>query len=202
LASLPAEFRKTQPELQYQQQIRLTGGQASVFIGDSVAGVSLLAPYPGWADFRPRIDAFLDVLKASRLVKLPERISLKFVNLLTDLPQSQLDSLNVSLKVAGQPMPETGFQTRFELNDAPFRRIIEIAAGATLSPKLGRNGKKFGLILSIDCIRSLEDVDFWTQAPDLIETLHTDLRTMFFRLVSSGTVATLGPVYAGTTNAQ
>jgi uncharacterized protein (TIGR04255 family) len=195
LASLPLAFRQSRPELKYQQQIRLSGGQASVFIGDCAAGVSVLAPYPGWTKFRPRIDGLLDVLQNSQLVKKPERISLKFVNLLTDTPSRRLDALDLSIRIAGQVPPEQGFQLRAELNQKPYVRIVEVAPDARIGELEKGATTKRGLLLSIDCIHELPDLDLWANKDQLIESLHADLRSLFFTLITKETVDRLGPLY-------
>jgi len=199
LASLPPEIRTAEPALRYQQQIRLSGRQGSVFFGDCVAGVSLLAPYPGWEAFRPRVNAFLDVLQSSKLVRAPERLSIKFVNLLTDTPSRTLDSLNVEIRLGGEPSADSGLHLRAELNQPPYRSIVEIAPEVIV--KLGGNrGSKSGLLLSIDCIRIVTEPDFWAETDNLIEGLHRELRNVFFKLLTDDSIARLGPIYQDTTS--
>jgi uncharacterized protein (TIGR04255 family) len=198
LASLPAQFRASDPNLRYQQQIRLTGKSSSIFVGDQVAGISVMAPYPGWDHFWPRIEQLIGVLRKSNLVARTERASLKSVNLLPSSPgQNPLTTLNLSVQLAGHDVPHMGFALRTELNDERFLRIVEIAGQATLN--LPGMASRAGTLLSIDCIRSIPDERaFWDSAPKFVGEIHVELRELFFRLISEETLQSFKPIYQDT----
>lgn len=195
LASLPIEFRRSQPELKYAQQVRLTGEDGySLFVGDCVAGASTVAPYPGWDRFRDRILPFVAVLRESNLLRFVERISFKYVNLLSLPAGRQLEALDMSVMIDGRPSPETGFVFRVELNGEGFTRIIEVGPNSGLKARDGST--KEGMVLALDAIKLLPDrsrVDALT--PELVESVHLEAKKMFFRMITLETLESLGPVY-------
>ncbi|HET7603482.1 MAG TPA: TIGR04255 family protein, partial [Gemmatimonadales bacterium] len=160
LASLPLPIRKAEPNLRYQQQIRLIGESLAIFIGDCVAGVSILAPYQGWAEFEPRILEFLQTLHASGLASKVERASMKAVNLIPAADQSGLDMLNVHVEIAGAPPPGVGFRLRAELADGRMIQILEISPSAQLTSPNGRAGS--GVLIAVDSILSIDGEEFWS----------------------------------------
>jgi len=173
---------------------RLGVPEAHVSVADGAVRLRVGAPYLGWASHRERIDALLDALEREKLAGTVERISLKFVNLLEDLPPRQLDALRVELRVNGDPVPEFGLQLRMELSDERFVRIIEIQPGAMEGPVVAP-GDAGGLLLSLECRRDIAGGDFWSQRADLLENLQFESRALFFRLVTRATIEKFGPIY-------
>ncbi len=195
VSAAPAQFRKTQEEMRYQPRIRQFSPLAAVMVGDQAVWLRLVAPYPGWDEVRDRIEALTDALRASKMVGAVERISLKFVNVLREMPERQLEGLRVDVRMNGEPVPERGMHLRVELNDETYSRVVEIQPnpmGAFIDPDPDVNG----LTLSIECRRQLGiDDDFWRDRDDMIENLHFELRALFFRLLRTSAVEKLGPIY-------
>jgi uncharacterized protein (TIGR04255 family) len=193
-ASHPDWSRAAQPDLRYQPKLLLTGDGAFVLVGDAAVTLRLVGPYPGWDAVRARIGALLDVLQASKLLGPIERISLKFVNILRDPPARQLDALRIDFSVNGDAVPETGLHVRMELSDERYERIVDLQPGRT-GPVIEAHRDAHGLLLALECRRSLAGEDFWSQRTDLLENLHFELRALFFRLLTRAAVEKLGPIY-------
>ncbi len=193
IASIPRELRDSNPSLRYQFHYRMAGDSAAVSVGDRSAGVSVFPPYQGWEFFRPRIDAFVDVLKASALVKRLERFSLKFTNVLDMHAERQLSLLNLDVSVGGVAAKDRGFHLRTELNDAKLLRIVEITPEATVTLVSGATWN--GLLVSIDCIKQSESGDLQELTPAAIENVHEEVKQMFFGLITPKTLAALSPAY-------
>ena len=195
IAGGPPRFRRRRRADRYQPRVQLTGPQAAIFVGDSMAALRLYGPYPGWDALRARINSLLDVLQESRLAIAVERISLRFVNVLREHPERQLDALNVRIELAGEAAPERGFHLRAELNDEVYERVIEIQPGATGPAHEVDRRETHGLMLELDCRRRFATDDFWPQRSTLIEDLHFEMRALFFRLLTPESIAQLGPIY-------
>jgi uncharacterized protein (TIGR04255 family) len=195
LASLPPALRAQTPELRYTQQIRLLSEDVfSLFVGDCVVGVSAVEPYPGWEAFRPRILEVATVLRESGMIKVVERISFKYVNILPLAKGEQLRGLNVSVTVSGDPVPEEGFRMRTEHNDRKYTRIIEIVTNASVERRSGERSE--GLLVSQDAITPLPAASGADNLrSDLVEAVHEEAKGMFFRLITPETLTSLGPEY-------
>jgi uncharacterized protein (TIGR04255 family) len=195
LSTAPAQFRKTQEETRYQPRIRQFGPLAAFMVGDQAVWLRLVAPYPGWDEVRDRIEQLTDVLKKSKMVGAVERISLKFVNVLRELPDRQLEGLRVDVRVNGEHAPEAGMHLRMEFNDETYSRVVELQPNPT-GPFIDPNPDATGLTLSLECRRQLGiDDDFWTDRDAMIENLHFELRALFFRILRQASVEKLGPIY-------
>ena len=186
--------RATPPDARYLPTLELSGDHRAVLLGEGVVCLRLTGAYPGWDAVRARIDALLDEVRRTKQVGALEEISLKFVNVLRDPPPRQLEALRVDLRVNGEAVPERGLYVRMELSDERYVRIVELRPGAT-GPFLEEDRNAHGLMLALECRRSLTDIDFWAERGDVLENLHFELRALFFRLLSREAVEKLGPVY-------
>jgi uncharacterized protein (TIGR04255 family) len=195
LASLPLPLRRAEPNLRYQQQIRLVGESLAIFIGDCVAGVSVLAPYQGWAEFEPRILEFLEALRRSGLATQIERASMKAVNLIPATDQSGLDLINVHVEIAGAPPPGAGFQLRAELREGRMIQILEISPSAQVTSPGGRSAS--GVLIAVDSIMPIDGAQFWADVTGVTRHLHDATKQLFFRLLTRETLNALGPIYDG-----
>jgi len=195
LASMPKELPAQTPEIRYIAQIRLISEDVfSLFVGDCVAGVSAVAPYPGWATFRIQILEFIAVLRESGMIKLVERASFKYVNI-HPLPRGkQLQALNVSVSVSGEPALEEGFRLRTEHSDSAYKRIVEIVTNAIVGQKNG--ARREGVMVAQDAVLPLPAGAGAEQlTSELVEAVHLEAKKLFFRLITSETLKSLGPEY-------
>ena len=193
-APAPEQFRSAPLTPRYEPTYRLTGDGGFVLIGDGAVRLRLVGAYPGWAAVRGRIDALLDALLASKVTGDIERISLKFVNVLRDPPPRQLEALRVDFRVNDEAVRESGLHVRLELADERYVRVVEIEPGAT-GPVIEGRESAHGLMLALDCRRDVEGLDFWAQRDDMLESLHFELRALFFRLLTRESIERLGPIY-------
>ena len=193
VAGIPEQIRKGDPNLRYAALHRLSGEKSSVFIGEQVAGVSVIEPYEGWQRFRPRILEFLEIARASNLIERVERFSIKAINLIPSTSGQQLDLLNLRLEIGGIRAPETGFHFRTELNDKAFSRIIEIQPNTQIQFTTSKTTT--GLLLSLDCVKILTNEDFWSAYATAINDVHNQLKELFFGLITQKTLESLEPSY-------
>lgn len=195
LASVPQVLKDQNPELKYTQQIRLLSeGVFSLFVGDCVAGASTMAPYPGWDAFQERIVEFINVLKQSRLIRVVERVSFKYVNILPLPAGQQLAALQASVVISGKPAPEEGFRLRTEYNDAQYKRVVEIFTNAVIAQVDG--SQKQGLYVGLDAIRALPPGAGTGQlTSELAKSVHDEAKRLFFGVITPAMRDSLGPEY-------
>jgi uncharacterized protein (TIGR04255 family) len=195
-ASIPSQIRVQMSEkdsnLLYQAEYRLSEEGASIFVGERIAGVSMTAPYEGWHHFRPRILEFLEILRSSGLVEKVERFSIKATNI---IPATgvQLDLLNLRAEIGGISAPEKGFRFRTEINDKTLNRIIEVSTNATVQFHSGETTS--GLLLSLDCVRPVENEDYWSIHEKALDEVYRELKELFFGLITQEGLESLGPSY-------
>lgn len=84
-ASIPAVIREADVNLRYEPTIQLVSadGLEIVKIGYRVVSLHLLAPYPGWTKFEPKLAKMIaELFKACSALNI-ERLGLRYVNALT-----------------------------------------------------------------------------------------------------------------------
>lgn len=194
-ASIPPQIRASNPDLQYAAQLRfLGGGGFSLYLGDQVAGASVAGFYPGWGELRPRVLQLLSVIRDSNLVEHLERISFKYINVIDRPVNDQLAALNLSVVLAGQPAPETGFSLRTEYRDDRHIRIVEVVTNTSVKTMSGESMD--GLLLGIDAIRMMPDqASMESATEEVVEGVHQAAKSQFFQLLTEPTLQSLGPVY-------
>ena len=95
MASVPRNIRDLNPDLKYQPSHRLSSGPHSVQIGDCSVLLHT-TEYPGWDNFKQRIESLIDALNQTGLVKQIERFSFKYTNLIeASKSEKQLPLLNM-----------------------------------------------------------------------------------------------------------
>lgn len=193
LASLPRAIRSQDSKLWYQAHYRLLGENGGVFVGDRVAGLNHGPPYDGWSTFLPQIEALLEVISRNEIIEHLERYSMKFTNVLMGEPGRRLDLLDFEVELADYELAEAGMSFRTELKDDRLIRIIEIVPAATINNP--RTKPIDGLLLSLDCINPSPEDGFLTSPQAGLEEVHTELKSLFFSIITNDTLESLGPEY-------
>lgn len=81
-SEIPSAIRRTDENLRYQASVELRGpgNQTAVKIGSNVLSMHCLVPYPGWNEFRSKIEeALLDLFRKFHGVRI-SRLGLRYVN--------------------------------------------------------------------------------------------------------------------------
>lgn len=81
-SEIPSAIRQVEAGLKYQATVELTDpeNRAAVKIGANILSIHLLAPYPGWSEFKSRIEeALTDLFKRLPGVRIV-RLGLRYVN--------------------------------------------------------------------------------------------------------------------------
>ena len=189
-ANVPRPIRDTDPRLRYLASHQLSGDGEHVLIGDRALSLSK-TKYRGWRELKESIKALLQAARGTELIGLLERYSLKAVNILPVEPGQALGSLNAKFEIANRPAAEQGFQFRTEFVSGELTTIIEIAANANVTIE---GQVKSGMLIGVDTVRSKGAEGLWDDMERRLEELHSELKNLFFELLTPATIKALGPM--------
>jgi uncharacterized protein (TIGR04255 family) len=106
LADLPAPMRRADPNLAYQAtlQLRSADGLRIGRVGDNVVSWHMLAPYAGWAVFRPEIEQLVERVKRSINDLSIVRAGFRYLNFLnaTDHLVGGIKDLTLDVTIKGK----------------------------------------------------------------------------------------------------
>ena len=193
MASMPPDIRSKDPNLRYKPYHRLRGKNLQISIGHRVVTLSESPPYSGWDHHKERILELLKSLRETRLIGSVERFSLKCINVIQTLEESQLSLLDASIEIAGKTASDNGFHLRAETLEGNFVNIIEILPNTTVMVSDG--SQKNGLMLNVDTIRNIDTEHFWEDELGNLEQAHAVLKNTFFKLLKDETIKGLVPVW-------
>lgn len=193
-SNFPPVVLKNDPNLRYIPTIKLTGGEPySIMIGEHVFSLSCTRPYIGWDKFLSMIMELLAILKQTSLITHPERISLKYIDILLATEGFTLDALNLELKMGGNRITTAPVQLRTELNAEELTNIIQIGSPAQVALNTGQLFD--GILIDIDTISRTMPSDFWLNPKDFLDRAHAISKSMFFDLLKPETIKCLEPEY-------
>jgi uncharacterized protein (TIGR04255 family) len=193
LSRMPRDLRKQDERLTYSAHNQLAGKRNILRIGDRVVILSIIWPYPGWQGF---VDDILDLLKKlqeTKLIKSPNRFSLRYINVIETKTDNQLSLLNTKIEVAGGPVSEKGFQLRLEKHTDDFLTIVKIVPNTVA--KIEEVSERGGILIDIDTIQEISENSFWDNTKEQLNACHTVLKEHFFSLLLPKTLKSLGPGY-------
>lgn len=192
-SNLPPVVLKNDPNLRYIPTIKLTGEPYSIMIGEHVFSLSCTRPYVGWDKFSSMIIEILTILKRTSLITHPERISLKYIDILLASEGLTLDALNLELQIGGNRITTAPVQLRTELTAEKFTNIIQIGSPAQAALNTGQLFD--GILIDIDTISRTMPSDFSLDLKDFLDRAHTISKSMFFDLLKPETIERLEPEY-------
>jgi uncharacterized protein (TIGR04255 family) len=193
-SDIPSVILKNDPNFSYVPTIRLIGVEpCSIMLGEHVFSFSSTRPYMGWDRFLSTIIELMGILKQTALITHPERISLKYIDILDKNEGFTLDALKLNLQIGENRITTAPVQLRTELETGEFNNIIQIA-----SPALAKlnTGQQFdGILIDIDTLSKTISSDFWSDQKDFLDRAHTLGKSMFFDLLKPETINILEPEY-------
>jgi uncharacterized protein (TIGR04255 family) len=196
-SQLPKVLRDSQPHLTYVATTALESSDFKLMLGGRTAIVSFTKPYAGWSEVSPIIlDCFRSVLDTA-LVKDVERISMKYINVIGgEERQHDISQLQVEVKLNGFDLRGPGTQLRGETEIDGCTTIIEVQSGITVTiKKESESLKTTGVGLYIDTIKAGPFPKAKDDLPAILEHLHNTSKQVFFGLLETETLKSLGPTY-------
>lgn len=193
-SNIPSVILKSDPKLCYVPTIKLVGAEpCSIMLGEHVFSFSSTRPYMGWDRFLLTIIELLGILRQTALITHPERISLKYIDILEKNEGFTLDALNLNLQIGENRITGAPVQLRTELETKEFTNIIQIATPAHAELNTGQHFD--GIMIDIDTISRTIPSDFWSDQKDFLDRAHALGKFMFFDLLKLETIKILEPEY-------
>jgi len=191
ILQMPEVVRNQDPNLRYQPQYALKKGNLQLRIGPRTLTFSNSAPYLGWRSFYAAIVAALEHIRDTEVIKFPERIGIRYINLFKG---AILDRINVRVVVSGTELATESTNLRTEVVEGDFIKIIQVANN------VGVNTPAFsgpGSLLDVDCIYNFAQpgTDFYSRYEEVFKTAHAHEKETFFSLLKAEFLDQLNPVY-------
>lgn len=194
-SNLPIPLLKNDPSLFYTPTTKLRGDSPfSIMTGEHVLSISCVRPYEGWNKFSEVIMEILNIVKETSLITNPQRISLKYIDILPVKDGFTLDDLDFELQLGGKKITKEPLELKTEIDDSDFINLVQITTPARAV--LGNSGKILdGLVIDIDTISKEMPVDFWTNAKVFLDKEHAVSKSTFFNILKPETIKNLEPEY-------
>jgi len=192
-ANMPPAVLQNDLNLRYIPTVRLEGSPYSVQIGEHVVSLSCKRPYTGWCKFKADILELSGKLKETNLLTLPERFSLKYVDVVSMDTKYSLVPLDIELKLGNRSIHDYPVQLRTEIRENGFISIIHIITPAEASIQTGEHFD--GVLVDIDTICQKTEEDFWAHFPERLDKAHDYGKELFFQLLKDTTIELLEPEY-------
>jgi uncharacterized protein (TIGR04255 family) len=189
---LPMEARLADPALKYAPTVILSNGQFTLQIGDHMASISCKKPYVGWEKYGKECGEFFDKLRATKLITKPERLSIRYIDILSLDDAVNLNALNICLRVGEMEIKSEATHIRTEITEGDFTHIVQIGFPAIAAYPQG--DKIQGLMVDVDTMKRITS-NSWAALPADIAEAHELNKKQFFSLLSRDTLRSLLPEY-------
>lgn len=191
IASLPADFRRSDPQLANQPLHRLEGEHLTVMVGAQMATVGIRGAYPGWTEGSERFRATFARIASTGLIGKPLRFGLRYISFFQG---DILPKLTLSIAVAGEAISGAGTHLKTVLQADGCRLLLQVGKDLML---VGEQNK-IGSVIDIDSFVTEPDTacGFDAALADFLERAHLAEKQLFFELLMPDFLATLNPIYA------
>lgn len=185
-SEIPSAIRRVDQNLKYQASVELRDpdNHTAVKIGSNVLSIHRLLPYPGWSEFRPRIEeALSDLFRKIRGVRIV-RLGLRYVNAFEAERHGirSVEDLDLRILLAGEDLgPSINLNFRKDRSDehAVMTRV------ASVDFVHGQLPKSATVIADIDVFTPREySEDDTKRAMAWIEQAHEFEKDSFFALLT------------------
>lgn len=190
-AQIPDAARANLPELRYAPTVVMHGEHLSLHVGPRGFSLGMRSgEYPGWSVYREMLTWVLAQLRPLGLIKVPERLGLRYSDFFNHPLQT---CLQADLLIGGRSEIDQPLQVTSHLKRQDHICRVQFTNPAVLeSPQ----GAKQGCLLDVDMGFSVDPQLFWDQAVARFDQAHKVQKEMFFReLLKPAFLATLNPEY-------
>lgn len=182
------------PTLRYQPRVVLRADNpfSAIAIGDSNVIISHRKPYIGWRRFKPLIFDVLALVRDAEVVARPERISVKYSNLIpAESTDQQFSKVHHRSTLGRKPYDLTTLNThvRTEVIVEGLTCIVEVMANTMVNLP---TGPERGLLLNVDTILPVPE-SFLDNPEAHLEKVHRVEKTVFFDVLTDPTIKSFEP---------
>jgi uncharacterized protein (TIGR04255 family) len=168
------------PQVRSQEQIYLLSEDRRSFVrvAPYLLAVHVVAPYPSWHEFSPKIDRAWQVLLAVVDVRAMQRIGLLYVN------RFQLPSVNADLDTYLDFAPRLGSRLPQLMANFSVSCLLPFANGRDacqlqLASVLAETPRQTGIQLSLDFFLAQSEAVSPDETPGWVETAHDRIKDLF-----------------------
>lgn len=193
-ADIPAQMAQADPNLRYMARYRMEEPDSPIMyqVGDRIITLNCRRPYSGWGTFKQKILGLIKIIEGSKLVPLPVRHSLRYIDFMTLDPAPNHAGLKLSLKLGQFDIQSLPMQIRIELPDGDCTHIVQVATPASVQfPE----GTKEGTILDLETLSTRSASD-WTSIARQTDHLHERSKALFFEhILTAEAIESMEPEY-------
>ena len=193
-ADIPAPVAQMDPNLQFSAKYRIEEPDSPFLfqIGDRIVTMNCRKPYSGWSAFKERILKLLVVIENSGLVPVPDRHSLRYIDMLILDPAPDLKALQVQLQIGQWNLQNLPLQMRVEVPDDEYTHIVQIATPAEANLP---EGIIKGSIIDLETF-SNSIPSSWQDIHTQIDLIHERSKAIFYQqLLTANAIILMEPEY-------
>lgn len=196
-SDLPEFIRQADANLKYAVYSRLTWDNYYIGVGDNVLTLSPMPPYPGWKNFKQKIETVIEQLSKLNNIQSAERFSLKYIDILDEnIHHDIYDTLNIGLALLDRKFNQKTLQIRVEVPKNNGMHLFQVIGQAVAT--LPDASTKTGILVDIDSIQLLPELpkaESFNAIHAQIDELHQENKELFFKLLTENGLARLEAVY-------
>lgn len=193
-ADIPAQLAQGDPNLRYIAKYRIEEPEKPFLfqVGDRIVTLNCRNPYVGWDTFKNEIITLISILTECNLVPVPDRHSIRYIDLLDLEPAPDLSSFRIDIKIGELDTHSKPLQLRIELSDNEYQHVVQFASPAQASLL---DSLKTGSIVDIETSSTLKP-NSWEDILNQLDPLHDHSKRMFFEhIISQQAIERLDPEY-------
>ncbi len=192
-ADIPPVITQVDPNLRFAAKIALNEPKSSFVwqVGDQVITLNCRKPYVGWDRFKVSIQSLTGIVEDTRLIPLPKRHSLRYIDLLEGELADDLTKLRLTLKLGDREI-RNRVAMRLEIPNAQCIHILHIVTGAQV--RVGQDSL-IGTVIDLETL-STEGPNSWDTLRGQLDLLHASSNKLFFsQILTEETINQLEPEY-------
>lgn len=188
VTNIPEQIRMVDPNLRNKPTHQILCNEGSIMIGSNEIYLGAILPYKSWKDFKEFVDYVLDSTKRSNILKTYSAASIRYLNF---FQLNVFDKINLNIKLNDKTINYNSTFVKSEIPSRTFIDIFQISNGVHIENKelnLNTNGSLIDLVIVSKSV-SIENVK------NMIESLHDEVKKMFFDLLKEEFIKELNPTY-------
>ena len=190
----PPDLLVQNPDLRYMVKVRLesTTTPFIIQIGPQIVSLNCRRPYAGWGQFKNKILELVSVLKNTNLIGHPERLALRYLDLLQVRERSLLSCLRIKIDLAGDLITDCPLHLRTEQHKNSLLHVLQVTSPSVV--QVTPDKKETGILVDLDVAYKQPDHIF-ENMDKMIETLHDASKQRFFELLTEDALKLMEPEY-------
>ena len=193
ITNLPAEVRKTDPNLKFQPHYQIQINNWVIAIGPRTLLFSNRETYVGWDEYKAFILSACDLLFKAKIIKHVNRTGLRYINVFNG---SLFKDAKVKVQIGNDflSIEETAIHTTIKTHDA-YNICLQLNNNVLIG--ISNHPPKKSSLIDIDVFQeeSIASEVFQNKISEIMEKSHTLEKRKFFNLLTSEFIKELEPIF-------